>query len=91
MKAIPKEQWHRLASDKILSLLQADKEQGLTQEEAEQRLVRFGPNVLTTKAGKSKLVRFLLQFHQPLIYILIASGIITALLQEWVDSGVIFG
>jgi len=32
-----------------------------------------------------------LQFHQPLIYILIAAGIITAFLQEWVDSGVIFG
>ncbi|WLE95985.1 MAG: cation-transporting P-type ATPase [Candidatus Electrothrix communis] len=91
MKAIPEEQWHRLEADTILSLLQADKEQGLAQQEAEQRLARFGPNVLTTKAGKSKLVRFLLQFHQPLIYILIASGIITALLQEWVDSGVIFG
>ncbi|RWX50198.1 ATPase, P-type (transporting), HAD superfamily, subfamily IC, partial [Candidatus Electrothrix marina] len=91
MKAIPEEQWHRLEADTILSLLQANTEQGLAQQEAEQRLVRFGPNVLTTKAGKSKLVRFLLQFHQPLIYILIASGIITALLQEWVDSGVIFG
>ena len=91
MKEIPEEQWHRLEADTILSLLQANTEQGLAQQEAEQRLVRFGPNVLTTKAGKSKLVRFLLQFHQPLIYILIASGIITALLQEWVDSGVIFG
>jgi len=91
MKAIPEEQWHRLGAEKILSLLQSNQEQGLAQEEAEQRLVRFGPNVLTTKAGKSKLVRFLLQFHQPLIYILIASGVITALLQEWVDSGVIFG
>ncbi|MCU0576776.1 MAG: HAD-IC family P-type ATPase, partial [Desulfobacterota bacterium] len=32
-----------------------------------------------------------LQFHQPLIYILLAAGIITALLQEGVDAGVIFG
>ncbi len=91
MKEIPKKQWHQLEADTILSLLQSNQEQGLAQEEAEQRLVRFGPNVLTTKAGKSKLVRFLLQFHQPLIYILIVSGIITAFLQEWVDSGVIFG
>ena len=36
-------------------------------------------------------MRFLLQFHQPLIYILLAAGTVTALLQEWVDAGVIFG
>jgi Ca2+-transporting ATPase len=46
---------------------------------------------LTAKKGKGPFKRFLLQFHQPLIYILIVSGTITALLQEWVDSGVIFG
>ncbi len=91
MKAIPEEQWQQLAIENILALFQSDQKQGLSQEAAEQRLARFGPNVLSTKAGKSNLVRFLLQFHQPLIYILIVSGIITALLQEWVDSGVIFG
>ncbi|MCI5149298.1 MAG: cation-transporting P-type ATPase, partial [Candidatus Electrothrix sp. MAN1_4] len=91
MKIIPEEQWHQLKTNKIITLFESDQEQGLEQQEAEQRLSRFGPNVLTSKAGKSSLMRFLLQFHQPLIYILIASGIITALLQEWVDSGVIFG
>ncbi|MGB5684311.1 MAG: HAD-IC family P-type ATPase, partial [Candidatus Electrothrix sp.] len=91
MKELPKELWHLLKRENILSLLESNQEQGLEQQEAEQRFSHFGPNILTTKAGKSKLMRFLLQFHQPLIYILIASGIITALLQEWVDSGVIFG
>ena len=32
-----------------------------------------------------------MQFHHPLIYILLAASIITALLGEWVDSSVIFG
>ncbi|XCN74567.1 MAG: cation-transporting P-type ATPase [Candidatus Electrothrix aestuarii] len=91
MKEIPEEQWHLLKRENILSLLESNQEQGLEQQEAEQRFSHFGPNVLTSKAGKSPLVRFLLQFHQPLIYILIVSGVITALLQEWVDSGVIFG
>ena len=36
-------------------------------------------------------MRFLLQFHTPLVYILLAAAAITAILQEWVDSGVIFG
>lgn len=91
MKKIPEEQWHLLKRENIISLLESNEEQGLEQQEAEQRLQRFGPNLLTAKAGKSPLMRFLLQFHQPLIYILIVSGIITAFLQEWVDSGVIFG
>ena len=36
-------------------------------------------------------MRFLLQFHTPLVYILLAAAAITAVLHEWVDSGVIFG
>ena len=41
--------------------------------------------------ARGPLLRFLLQFHQPLIYILIVSGLVTAFLGEYVDSGVIFG
>jgi cation-transporting ATPase F len=42
-------------------------------------------------AGRRRhpILQFLAQFHQPLVYILLAAGLITALLQEWVDSGVI--
>ena len=36
-------------------------------------------------------LRFLLQCHHPLIYILLAATVITALLGEWVDASVIFG
>ena len=32
----------------------------------------------------------MLQFNQPLLYILLAAGVITAFLGEWVDSAVIF-
>jgi magnesium-transporting ATPase (P-type) len=37
------------------------------------------------------LIRFLLQFHHPLIYVLMAATAVTASLGEWVDAGVIFG
>jgi Ca2+-transporting ATPase len=37
------------------------------------------------------VVRLLLQFNQPLVYILLAAAVITAGLKEWVDSGVILG
>ncbi|MCX5864567.1 MAG: cation-transporting P-type ATPase [Deltaproteobacteria bacterium] len=83
--------WHHLPIDEVTDLLESDREQGLDRFAVEHRLAEFGPNAITAQKGQGRLIRFLLQFHQPLIYILIASGVITAFLQEWVDSGVIFG
>jgi cation-transporting P-type ATPase F len=83
--------WHYLPADEVIDLLDSDKEKGLDLLEFEDRQKHFGPNVITGKKGKGPLVRFLLQFHQPLIYILLAAGTVTALLREWVDAGVIFG
>ncbi|AGF79574.1 P-type ATPase, translocating [Desulfocapsa sulfexigens DSM 10523] len=84
-------EWHHLPTDEIIHLLTSDRKKGLVKEEAERRFHRFGANVLTAKQGQNVWIRFLMQFHQPLIYILIAAGVVTAALQEWVDSGVIFG
>jgi len=83
--------WHHLPADEVLDLLESNRDRGLDLFEIEERHQRFGDNVITTQKGKGPLLRFLLQFHQPLIYILLAAALITALLQEWVDSGVIFG
>ena len=83
--------WHHLPADEVVGLLQGNLEKGFDLLEVEHRLAEFGSNTITTHKGKGPLLRFLLQFHQPLIYILIASGVITAVLREWVDSGVIFG
>ena len=83
--------WHNLSEGEILELLESDREKGLDLFEIERRLEQFGPNALSARKGKGPLLRFLLQFHQPLVYILIVSGFVTAALQEWVDSGVIFG
>ena len=84
-------EWYHLSTDKIINLLASNREKGLSEEDVQHREHRFGCNRLTVKQGKASWVRFLLQFHQPLIYILIAAGMITAVLQAWVDSGVIFG
>ncbi|MCG2743880.1 MAG: HAD-IC family P-type ATPase [Desulfobacteraceae bacterium] len=51
----------------------------------------LGPIPSPPKRDRGPLIRFLLQFHQPLIYILIISGFTTAFLGERVDSEVIFG
>ncbi|MFA5718625.1 MAG: cation-transporting P-type ATPase [Desulfobulbaceae bacterium] len=83
--------WHNLSVEETADRWRADTGRGLDEKEAEQRLAEHGPNSITTRKTESSFVRFLRQFHQPLIYILIGSGIITALLGEWIDSSVIFG
>jgi magnesium-transporting ATPase (P-type) len=66
-------------------------EGGLSVAEAAKRLERHGPNRLTVRRGPGPLVRFLLQFHNILIYILLAAAAVTAALGHWVDTGVIIG
>ena len=75
----------------MLRLLETDRDRGLDNFEVRHRQQHFGPNVLTQKRDKSPLLSFLLQFQQPLVYILLDATVITAFLQEWVDAGVIFG
>jgi magnesium-transporting ATPase (P-type) len=90
VQSLPGKQWHHLPETEVLGLLDTDCDQGLDRPEVTRRQQRFGPNVLTQKRGKSPLVLMLLQFHQPLVYILLGASAITAFLQEWVDSSVIF-
>jgi cation-transporting P-type ATPase F len=82
---------HHLPAHEVVLLLETDTAKGLDHDEAAQRLERFGRNVLPKFKRHGALFRFLLQFHHPLIYVLLAATVITALLGEWVDAGVIFG
>jgi magnesium-transporting ATPase (P-type) len=91
MESVICKHWHHCPAEEVTTLLTTDPSRGLSQFEARHRLDQFGPNTVTAKKQKGPLVRFLLQFHQPLVYILLAAAIVTLLLQEWVDSSVIFG
>ena len=91
MEKLMAKHWHHLPGSEVIDLLQTSPERGLDEFEVKRRQEHFGPNVITGKGGRGPLMRLLLQFHQPLVYILLAAGVVTAALQEWVDSGVIFG
>ncbi len=81
--------WHAL--DPAEALEQADaRPEGLSAAEAASRLDRFGPNALPEPARRGPLARLLAQFNNILIYVLIASGVVTALLGHWTDTAVIF-
>lgn len=83
--------WHSQSQDNLLKSLNTDKFKGLTNEDVQKRLEKFGLNTITLKKGKSALVRFLLQIHQPLIYVLLLSATIALFLGEYIDAAVIYG
>ena len=82
--------WHNIEAEDILQRLTSSTD-GLPQEDAQRRLQEHGPNRLRPAKKTSPLARFLVQFHNVLIYVLIGSGCVTALLGHWLDSGVIIG
>jgi len=79
---------HAATRDEALRSLNA-LETGLTAAAAARRLAEYGPNVLPAAPKRGPVLRFLAQFHNVLIYVLIASAAVTAALQHWVDTGVI--
>jgi magnesium-transporting ATPase (P-type) len=82
--------WHALSPDAICDAFSST-EQGLSQQEAQQRLTKVGFNKLTPAARRGPLKRFFSQFHNVLIYVLLAAAGVTAAIEHWVDSGVIVG
>jgi magnesium-transporting ATPase (P-type) len=80
--------WHALGADAVLAA-QHSQADGLAEAEARARLQRHGPNRLPEAARPGALKRFLTQFHNILIYVLLACAGVTALLQHWVDTIVI--
>ncbi|MES9990451.1 MAG: cation-transporting P-type ATPase [Candidatus Thiodiazotropha sp.] len=81
--------WHTIDVDTLLLRLDSGKD-GLSMQEAAHRLQRYGPNRLPEPRPRHPLVRFLFQFHNVLIYVLIVAGVVTSLLQHWLDASVIF-
>lgn len=91
MEELEEKSWHNLEPEYVISYLRSDFKKGLTLQESIVRQKYFGLNQLTPKKETSLLVDFLLQFHTPLVYILLIAGFVTLLLEEYVDSSVIFG
>ncbi len=81
---------HALSAEQVTAALESSP-RGLSRTDAAARLARFGPNRLTVRRGRTPLERFLLQFHNVLIYVLVGAAVVTAALGHWVDTGVIIG
>ena len=79
--------WHAAKPEDVLAELGTKPRDGLTAAQAAALLARHGPNQLPAPPRDRLLKRFLLQFHNVPIYVLLAAAIGTALLDEWIDTG----
>ncbi|MFM2045914.1 MAG: hypothetical protein RLY86_4490, partial [Pseudomonadota bacterium] len=82
--------WHALEVGEVLRHLHADPG-GLAEGEAVGRLQRHGANRLTPPPRPSPLRRFLRQFANALIAILLAAAAVMLLLGDWLDAAVVAG
>ena len=65
--------------DEVAAALRTDTTRGLASEEAARRLEKFGPNELTSKPPVPRWKKFLLQFKDPLVYLLLAATVISVI------------
>jgi Ca2+-transporting ATPase len=84
-----KQRWHSMESESVLRKLETDPQQGLTPEEARKRLQEYGYNELKEEAKTSPFILFLNQFKNTLIIILIIATVLSALIGDLLDAGII--
>jgi len=82
--------WHAESIESVCQQLDCSLE-GLSLEEVDQQRSIYGLNRLPEPPKRSPLMRFLSQFNNVLIYVLLGAAVITALMADWVDAGVILG
>lgn len=87
--------WQTLRKEEVLRQLYTDEKQGLTEKEVKERKEKYGKNKLEEKQKESFIVKFIKQFNDFMIIILIIASIISAVVSkmqgenDYVDSIII--
>ena len=82
--------WHAMSADEVVKRLATNGEKGLDAAEASSRLQNYGPNRLPEGKKRGPFMRFLAQFNNILVYVLLAAGFTKLMLSLWVDAAIIF-
>ncbi|MFP4600120.1 MAG: cation-translocating P-type ATPase, partial [Persicimonas sp.] len=80
--------WHSESVADVRASVESSNE-GLSRSEAAERHRRFGANEIEPEPPTSPLALLAHQFKSPLIYILLVAGVVTLVIGEYVDAGVI--
>jgi magnesium-transporting ATPase (P-type) len=83
--------WHAVAAEEVAERLHTDPANGLDGGEAARRLAQYGPNRLPEGKKQSTLMRFLLQFNNILVYVLLGAGFVKLMVGLWLDAAIILG
>src|SRR5215472_823267 len=83
--------WHAISADEVVTRLATSGQKGLDAAEASARLRKHGPNRLPERKRRGPFMRFLAQFNNILVYVLLGAGFTKLMLSLWVDAGIIFG
>lgn len=78
--------WHTQPTSTVLQALNSDMKQGLTVDEARQRLDRYGANELEDRGGKNPLSILWEQFTSTMVLILIAAAVVSAFLGKPLET-----
>lgn len=81
--------WHSLRADDTIKKLETELEQGLSSQEAGERLNKYGHNQLQEKSRPSFLALVLNQLKSFVIGVLLVASIISAVLGDYVEAGAI--
>ena len=84
-------QWHTLTVDETAERVHTSPEEGLNSEQVKKGFEEYGYNKLPEGQKRSAFIRFLIQFHNVLIYLLLFAAVVTALMDYLVDTFVIVG
>ena len=80
---------HSVAPPKLLESLAADPREGLRADEVKKRRLAYGPNRLAEVPPVPLWRKFVSQFSELIVFILIVAAVIAAMLGEWLDAAAI--
>src|SRR5499427_4313440 len=83
--------WHSISVENVLKRLTTSTDKGLAAGEASARLQKYGPNRLPEGKKRGPFMRFLSQFNNILVYVLLGAGFTKMMLGLWVDAAIILG
>ncbi|MFN5755942.1 MAG: cation-translocating P-type ATPase [Planctomycetia bacterium] len=81
--------WHTSALDELVARLATDPHRGLADAEAGRRLAQHGPNALAEQPAAPWWWKFLRQFADLVIWILLVAAVIAGAMGDWADTAAI--
>jgi magnesium-transporting ATPase (P-type) len=81
--------WHAIAVDEVIRRLDTNVQSGLSAANVQQRLEKYGHNRLPEGRKQGPFKRFLLQFNNILVYVLLAAGFVKLMVGLWLDASII--